>query len=164
MRLALALLFGLSHPAAAQVNATPDTEPARFMELQQIGRSGPDVMAYARAVLDSEIGRAEAAMGRQIEVTPLMVGFSDGRQMLYVTLCDGIYFGNSGCASHFLLAAPGATQVTPVLDMIGATTVWFDTQLGVDGWPDLIFAGNRIGYPPHIRWRWTGATFEKIWP
>lgn len=163
MRLVLALLC-LATPALAQVEATPATDPARFVRLAQIGRSGPEVMAYARAVLAAEIAPAEAAMGRPVEVTALMVGFNDGRQMLYVALCGGTYFGNSGCASHFLLAAPGATQVTPVLDMIGATTVWLDTQLGVDGWPDLVFAGNHMNYPPYIRWRWTGTTFVKIWP
>ncbi|MGP3697857.1 hypothetical protein [Rhodobacter sp. NSM] len=163
MRLLLALSLWPAL-ATAQVDATPASDPARFIALETVARTDAAVESFARSLEATAIAEAEAGPGRPVDVGGELVEFADGRRLLRVSLCGGAWFGILGCHSSLHLMPAGGQGFMRVLDLIGAPSMWFDSREGVGGWPDLIFEGQRADHPPYIRWRWTGATFDKIWP
>ncbi|MEA5161905.1 hypothetical protein U5903_14090 [Cereibacter johrii] len=166
IRIRLLLLPLVLSPALAlaQVDATPATDPARFIALDSVARTDAAAEDLARRIEAQAIAEAEAGSGEPVEVEGMLVDFADGRRLLHVALCGGARFGNLGCHSSLFTMPAGGAAFVRVLDLIGSGPIWFDSREGVGGWPDLILGGTRPSHPPYIRWRWTGQTFDKVWP
>ena len=154
----VALLTG-GATVTAELEATPDTDPARFVKTSEVARKDGQGMQLARALLGPRIAEAEAGVGRAIEVLPELVPFQDGRQLLIVYLCDASWFGVTGCETWIFTATAGAAQFNlSAAEYIGAGPNWLDLKSGVDGWPDMLsqpYTGNGA----FARTRWNGTKY-----
>lgn len=158
---AVVLLTDTEATVAAEfaADATPETDPARFVKTSDVAVQDGRAMQLARALLAARIAEAEAGLGRPIEVRPELVPFQDGRQLLIVFLCDATWFGITGCETWMYTAAAGATQFSTIVsENIGAGPYWLDLKMGVNGWPDLLsqpYTANGA----FVRSRWSGTQY-----
>lgn len=143
---------------APSADATPETDPARFIRTTDVALKDPRAMDLAQALLGAYIAEIEADTGNPVEVLPSLVPFQDGRQLLFVSLC-GANFGVTGCETSVYAAAAGATNYTEVVShAIGGGPYWFDSQSGVDGWPDIMSLPITMNGSYH-RAKWKGTSY-----
>lgn len=141
---------------AATPEATPDTDPSRFVTTGSVALKDGQGETYARSLLVSEIGQSSAGAGHPVEVHGDLIPFRDGRYLLIATLCDPTWFGITGCETHIFHAeAAGQPFRHSVAGMIGGGPYWLDLKSGVGGWPDIL-SQPHTGGGAYARMRWTG--------
>lgn len=139
-------------------DATPETDPLRFIRTTDVAIKDPRAIDLARALLGAYIAEIEADTGYPVKVLPELIPFQDGRQLLFVMLC-GANFGITGCETSVYAATAGATNYTEVVShAIGGGPYWFDSQSGVDGWPDIMSQPITMKGRYH-RAKWNGTTY-----
>jgi hypothetical protein len=122
----------------AETEANPTTDPKRFVNIKDMSIKDAATNTIARSKLAAQIAEAEAYIGHPIDVFVDLVPFQDGRKLMFVSLCDGSYFGVTGCATHLFYAPQGETDLIWNQEWIGGGPYWLDLKSGQNGWPDLI--------------------------
>lgn len=135
---------GSAPPAAPAPGIIPATDPnpathlARFVNVEDVAIRNSATEAEARRHLATVIAEAEAGAGEPISVIAGVVPFSDGRRLMFASLCHPSYFGITGCETHLLHAPAAEAPLVHRVTWIGGGPFWLDLESGLNGWPDLI--------------------------
>lgn len=119
--------------------------------------TGPDVDAVT-ALFEDEIKLYRAATTNPLTVTAARIDRSDGKRMLFGSLCGSTwYYGSSGCTLSGWISS-GTADWQQVYATEGVR-LYLDEAGARDGWPGLASL-PMVNGTEAIRWSWNGSAYE----
>ena len=158
----VAASFSLSGSRAAIEAIAPRCSQVDMSAYTGIVLSETDpAVETAKILLADEAKLFRAETGQQPVHAAATIDLTEGRQLLFASLCGSTsYYGQSGCTlSAFASDGPGS-EWRPVYNNEGVL-LHTDPEISNGGWPNLVTLPLSGGAEPD-HWAWNGSEYENV--